>query len=210
MACATLKRTLDFDPLHSPGASPKRRRCTPLMSPSTPTSSMPSSCRQPSAFSPVTPRMSPGQLAANICLEWKRLKRRRHLASSYTDGAASTSAEVGETDSQVTDMIHQSSFPGSQLGQYQGEPVSPSTFSGSGAVPMGAAPSHGSKDQPMFTLKQVILICERMLKEQEARIREDYDKVLSCKLSEQYDAFVKFNQDQIHRRFRDSTASYVS
>ncbi|XP_038076078.1 akirin-2-like [Patiria miniata] len=206
MACATLKRTLDFDPLHSPGASPKRRRCTPLLSPSSPTSSMSSSCRQPSAFSPVTPRMSPGQLAANICLEWKRLKRRRHLEDSFTDAGAGTSGELAESEPQpqVTDMMHQSSFP-SHMAHYHGViPGSPSTSTGVGPGP------HGSKEQPMFTLKQVIIICERMLKEQEARIREDYDKVLSCKLAEQYDAFVKFNQDQIHRRFRDSTASYVS
>ncbi|XP_022082024.1 akirin-2-like [Acanthaster planci] len=206
MACATLKRTLDFDPLHSPAASPKRRRCTPLLSPSSPTSAMSSSCRQPSAFPPVTPRMSPGQLAANICLEWKRLKRRRHLEESYNDAGAGTSSEPGDSEPQVTDMIHQSSFP-SHMAHYHGAPGSPNTSSGGSSL--GAGPQ-GSKDQPMFTLKQVIIICERMLKEQEARIREDYDKVLSCKLAEQYDAFVKFNQDQLHRRFRDTTASYVS
>lgn len=54
------------------------------------------------------------------------------------------------------------------------------------------------------------MICERMLKDQDSRIREEYDKVLGCKLAEQYDSFVKFNQDQLQRRFRDTTASYVS
>ncbi|XP_071800637.1 akirin-2-like [Asterias amurensis] len=204
MACATLKRTLDFDPLHSPGASPKRRRCTPLLSPSTPTSStMSSSCRQPSAFSPVAPRMSPGQLAANICLEWKRMKRRRHLEDSFTESAGGS--DINDSDSQVSDMIHQTSFPSGQHFQGCG---TPSTSAAAGGSAMGMI--HGSREQPMFTLKQVIIICERMLKEQEARIREEYDKVLSSKLAEQYDAFVKFNQDQIHRRFKDSTASYVS
>lgn len=39
------------------------------------------------------------------------------------------------------------------------------------------------KEQPLFTLKQVTLICERMLKEREAQITEEYDKVLREKLA---------------------------
>ena len=48
---------------------------------------------------------------------------------------------------------------------------------------------------------QVGLICERMLKERESQIREEYDRVLNTKLSEQYDAFVRFTYDQIQKRF---------
>lgn len=48
---------------------------------------------------------------------------------------------------------------------------------------------------------QVGMICERMLKERESQIREEYDRVLNTKLSEQYDAFVKFTYDQIQKRF---------
>jgi hypothetical protein len=40
-----------------------------------------------------------------------------------------------------------------------------------------------------------------MLKERESQIREEYDRVLNTKLSEQYDAFVKFTYDQIQKRF---------
>lgn len=39
------------------------------------------------------------------------------------------------------------------------------------------------KEQPLFTLKQVTLICERMLKEREAQVTEEYDKVLREKLA---------------------------
>lgn len=49
------------------------------------------------------------------------------------------------------------------------------------------------------------LICERMLADQEIRIREEYDQILHTKLSEQYDAFVKFTYDQIQRRFDSGT-----
>lgn len=48
---------------------------------------------------------------------------------------------------------------------------------------------------------QVQMICERMLKEREDALREQYDVVLNNKLAEQYDAFVKFTYDQIQKRF---------
>lgn len=50
------------------------------------------------------------------------------------------------------------------------------------------------------------LICERMLKERETEIREEYDRVLTLKLAEQYDAFVKFTQDQLQKRFEANSA----
>lgn len=66
------------------------------------------------------------------------------------------------------------------------------------------APSR--KDMPIFNFKQVSLICERLLRERENQLREEYDKILGQKLSEQYDTFVKFTYDQIQRGF-DSTPS---
>jgi len=62
MACgATLKRSLDFDPLHSPGqTTPKRRRCTPMnITPSTPPRSAP-----PSPFGEVNPKLTSGNFEA--------------------------------------------------------------------------------------------------------------------------------------------------
>lgn len=50
------------------------------------------------------------------------------------------------------------------------------------------------------------LICERMLRERESEIREEYDNVLTSKLAEQYDAFVKFTYDQIQRNYSSQTA----
>lgn len=64
----------------------------------------------------------------------------------------------------------------------------------------------GRREQPIFTFKQVGLICERLLRERENQLREEYDQILCQKLSEQYDTFVKFTYDQIQKGF-DSTPS---
>lgn len=45
------------------------------------------------------------------------------------------------------------------------------------------------------------MICERLLKEQEHKLREEYETILNMKLAEQYDCFVKFTYDQIQKRF---------
>lgn len=64
MACGvTLKRTLDFDPLMNQ-ASPKRRRCTPVMSP---VSSPQKYLRMdPSPFGEVSSRLTTGQKMGSI------------------------------------------------------------------------------------------------------------------------------------------------
>jgi len=76
------------------------------------------------------------------------------------------------------------------------------------ATPLSGTGS--AKDQPLFTLKQVTIVCQRMLKEREEQIRGEYDKALTSKLAEQYDAFVKFSHDQVERRLAESAFSYVS
>lgn len=170
MACATLKRTLEFDPLHSPSQrSPKRRRCMPItMAQHTP----PTKPHQlnPSPFGEVSPKLTPEQIAANVRDEIKRLQRRKNLTFNCNQ-----------------ENLNES-------------PSSPSS-----------SPSSSKRDQPLFTFRQVGLICERMLKERENQIREEYDTVLNTKLAEQYDTFVKFTFDQIQKRFEVAAApSYLS
>uniref|UniRef100_A0A452U0T7 Akirin-2 n=1 Tax=Ursus maritimus TaxID=29073 RepID=A0A452U0T7_URSMA len=65
------------------------------------------------------------------------------------------------------------------------------------------------KEQPLFTLRQVGMICERLLKEREEKVREEYEEILNTKLAEQYDAFVKFTHDQIMRRYGEQPASLL-
>ena len=84
--------------------------------------------------------------------------------------------------------------------------------------------SSSSNKQHLLTLKQVNMICARLLKEREEKIREEYDQILSTKLNgkrmsekstsrkknsfrcsflEQYEGFVRFTQDQLTRRFSE-------
>jgi len=62
----------------------------------------------------------------------------------------------------------------------------------------------------LLTLKQVNMICARLIKEREEKIREEYDRILANKLNEQYEGFVRFTQDQLTRRFSELQFSYVS
>ncbi|XP_072558707.1 akirin-2 [Paramormyrops kingsleyae] len=180
MACgATLKRTMDFDPLSQ--ASPKRRRCAPVSPSASPQKYL---RMEPSPFGQVSSRLTTEQILLNIKQEYKRMQKRRHLDSSFSqaDGCFVLDSHP-----------HASILSGSSL---------PGTSSG--------ASSPSRKEQPLFTLRQVGMICERLLKEREDKVREEYDEILTSKLAEQYDAFVKFTHDQLMRRFGEQPASYVS
>ncbi|KAJ7341722.1 hypothetical protein JRQ81_006550 [Phrynocephalus forsythii] len=177
MACgATLKRTLDFDPLLSP-ASPKRRRCTPLSASAAAASSSSSSSSssassasfaaspqkylrmEPSPFGEVSTRLTTEQILYNIKQEYKRMQKRRHLENfQQTDPCCSSDAQ-------------------SQAFLLSG-PALPGTSS--------AASPPLKKEQPLFTLRQVGMICERLLKEREEKIREEYEEILTTKLAGQH------------------------
>ncbi|XP_037097854.1 akirin-2-like isoform X1 [Syngnathus acus] len=210
MACgATLKRTMDFDPLMNP-ASPKRRRCIPVsQSSSSPRKYL---SLEPSPFGESSSRLSAGnpskvedhgplqpvvqahqdeyfvlnvlpppeQILHSIKQEYKRIQKRKHLeAGGYQPSECCCSPES--------------------------PPPSQSTMSVTSSG--GASPSR--KEQPLFTLRQVGMICERLLKEREEKVREEYEETMTSKLAEQYDTFVKFTHDQL-MRFGEQPASYVS
>lgn len=59
----------------------------------------------------------------------------------------------------------------------------------------------------MMLCRQVTHICERMVKERTEQLCDEYDKVLTGKMAEQYEAFLKFNHDQIQRQFSTSEAA---
>lgn len=181
MACATLKRSLDWEPVL--GARPaKRRRCIPFCaSPSNYKDRAGSSTysntlntatpKSPSVFPDVVnQKLTPEYMAASIQAELKRLQRRKQLQFS---------SNIDTSD-------------GSSSG---GEQAEPSTSR--------------PKDRALFTFKQVGLICERMIRERESEIRQEYDNVLTAKLAEQYDAFVRFTYDQIQKNYQ-AAPSYLS
>lgn len=198
MACATLKRSLDWESLNQ--RPTKRRRCHPFGSPSgsnaqnSPSSSAASSSAasssnamrvmepKPSPFADaVCPKLTPEKMAQNITEEIKRLHRRKQL--TFNTGNM--------------ERMQDSESSGSEMG-----PDSPRR-------PDSPPSMVKNPEKALFTFKQVQMICERMLKEREDALREQYDAVLTTKLAEQYDAFVKFTYDQIQRRY-EAAPSYLS
>lgn len=198
MACATLKRSLDWESLNQ--RPTKRRRCHPFGSPSSsssnaqnsPSSSSAAGCSsnsamrvmepKPSPFAEtVCPKLTPEKMAQNITEEIKRLHRRKQL--TFNTGNM--------------ERMQDSESSGSEMG-----PDSPRR-------PDSPPSMVKHPEKALFTFKQVQMICERMLKEREDSLREQYDAVLTNKLAEQYDAFVKFTYDQIQRRY-EAAPSYLS
>jgi len=197
MACVTLKRSLDFDPLHSPSRPTKRRRCVPLHC--TPEKSrqeevIPAQSQQPSVFREN--KLTPAEIAENLRNEMKRLKKRRQFPAS----PSSMGGRSPPSSSSMGFPLSPSSAPSSpepMVEAMEGTSAGPSTG--------------GSKEKPIFTLKQMTMIAERMCKERVEQVRLEYDQILQQKLSEQYDAFVKFIDQQIQKRFSESQpASYLS
>ncbi|XP_075164178.1 akirin [Haematobia irritans] len=203
MACATLKRSLDWESINQ--RPNKRRRCNPFgqsgssgspsrsasingghdghpgSNPHSPSSRF---AREPipSPFADASlSKMSPDKMSQNIREEIKRLHRRKQLP--FTSAAL--------------ERMQDSESSGSEMG-----PDSPRR-------PDSPPSMVRNPEKALFTFKQVQLICERMLKEREDELREKYDAVLTTKLAEQYDAFVKFTYDQIQRRY-EAAPSYLS
>lgn len=209
MACATLKRSLDWESLNQ--RPTKRRRCHPFGSPTQQSASMAASASvmspssssatsatsaaaaaaaasmrvmepKPSPFAEATcSKLTPEKMAQNITEEIKRLHRRKQL----------------NFNSHTVERMQDSESSGSEMG-----PDSPRR-------PDSPPSMVKNPEKALFTFKQVQMICERMLKEREDALREQYDAVLTTKLAEQYDAFVKFTYDQIQRRY-EAAPSYLS
>ncbi|XP_065057207.1 akirin-2-like [Rhopilema esculentum] len=193
MACATLKRSYDFDPLMSPTQrSPKRRRCGPPVVSSPVQTADPSS----SPFHQRTPKISSDELSASVLEEWKRIQKRQKLASSMSPP---------QNDQYQHHKMFQLQNPAPQFNM-------PSfNFNSPGSYPAPAfTENKSSKEQPMFTAKQVVMLCERLWKEREEKLKEEYDQVLHERLSEQYNSFLRFTQDQIVRQYSEPSCSYVS
>lgn len=191
MACgATLKRPMEFEAaLLSPG-SPKRRRCAPLPGP-TPGLRPPDA--EPPPFQMQTPPASLQQPAPPG--SERRLPTPeqifQNIKQEYNRYQRWRHLEVVLSQSEA--CTSESQPPSSALTA----PSSPGAF-------------WMKKDQPTFTLRQVGIICERLLKDYEDKVREEYEQILSTKLAEQYESFVKFTHDQIMRRYGTRPTSYVS
>jgi replicative DNA helicase len=59
--------------------------------------------------------------------------------------------------------------------------------------------SLSSDDTPMFTYAQTAQMCTRLLREQDKSIREQYEQLLTTKLNEQYEQFIRYSHDSVHK-----------
>ncbi|PAA59328.1 hypothetical protein BOX15_Mlig020172g4 [Macrostomum lignano] len=226
MACVTLKRSLDHEA--SSVTSAKRRRfhhCGSRSPPSPDSSTMsPGSAGSSSianacgALTSVPPpaapsnvdqsqdfpasRLPPELLSQRLTAEIRRLQRRRLIPSAAAAAASAPNGGGSGGDSEMPTATVAAAL---------------CTHCGASAVKAGSASSSpgsslaGPSGEPaLFTLSQVQSIAEKLLSEREQQIRTEFQALLSAKLQEQYDAFLRFNHDQIYRMHSGAPMSYVS
>ncbi|XP_051263793.1 akirin-1 isoform X1 [Dicentrarchus labrax] len=182
-------------------------------------------------------RLTPEQIFQNLRQEYSRIQRRRQLEGAFNQTEACSSSDAPSPSSSLNaPSSPPAMFRSVQSRQHQLRMIRSFILQGLPKDPWldlhdqhksqeagyccSSKQSHGQrdcdsrcasrKDQPSFTLKQVSFLCERLLKDHEEKIREEYEQILNTKLAEQYESFVKFTQDQIMRRYGARPASYVS
>jgi len=202
MACATLKRPLVLDPLSNP--SPKRRRLF-----FRPVEEHEDKEKAPSPFAEGTPKLNMDNISFSIRQEMKRIHhRRRGMSPQHPFWSPSATATVGGGP-----MMSMSPLSSPRFAASSSSPSSSPLASlvNNNSNNNALTTTERDKDKPLFTFRQIGMICERLLKEREETLQEEYDKILNVKLAEQYDTFVKFTHDQIQKQFEKSAApSYLS
>lgn len=152
-------------------------------------------------------------MAQNIRDEITRLHRRKQLNFTYHNmermqDSESSGSEMGPDSPRRPDTPPHLRNP--EKGLFTFKQVSIRNFGATPFVASSHFQTYRKQSRPitrphrlffLCLVAQVQLICESMLKEREDNLREQYDAVLTTKLAEQYDAFVKFTYDQIQRRF---------
>jgi len=229
-SCLTLKRPLEHDLQYdhpssrTPSPVSKRRRCYPMtiVQQQQPQSSNSSSLsvgdragidspttdnicsnQSSSPFPDVQPILNTDALLTRLKEEVRRLHRRHQLKSSSSYSYM---------------PVQQPSSPSSELSEEENsnngggitDTTSLTSMTGSSTTSKQQQQQRTSHQQPLLSLKQVHEICARLLKEREDKVREEYDRLLSMKLNEQHESFVRFMQEQMTRRFSELQFSYVS
>lgn len=82
--------------------------------------------------------------------------------------------------------------PAKQHEQIAPRPLTPSKSS-------STVRSSSNDDTPMFSNIQTAQICARLLREQDEKLREQYDELLKSKLNEQYETFIRYSHDSVHK-----------
>lgn len=148
LAVASLKRSLEFDPVEQ---GVKRKRAEMKLSPPSSPSASP-----PTTFSINTNPLSPS-----------KQQQQQQQQSIFTSSPNKSQPLVFK------------------------KPCSLSALASSS--------TSTSDDIPMFTYAQAAQMCARHLREQDKSLREQYEKLLSTKLTEQYDTFVRYTNDSVYK-----------
>jgi hypothetical protein len=143
-------------------------------------------------------QLSKNQLEDYLRAEVRYLKRRRLIPRRFGDNQESDENTVGSSNS------------------YRRGGTSPAS-SISGSDSEGEQHSSGKSNfinelygRPQFSMNQVKMICERLLKEQETRLRYEYETVLNHKLEEKHQEYVQFAREQLETRPSSAEYSYLS
>ncbi|CAJ0578399.1 unnamed protein product, partial [Mesorhabditis spiculigera] len=237
MACGlALKRPHEYDnylQLGETAPEAKRARTSPLScSPFRPqmgtlAASLPSSSSAQTSledrgiFGSAAARcnVNRAQVDAFIKAEIRSLRRRKLIPKRcLVDGN-----EYAEYEKSVHDADHNSTSATRPANKYRvpGSPQSASDSEGESG-PSSArrrvlatlpnevkSPAFDLNTKPMYSLNQVILMCERLLKEQELRVRFEYQQILEKKLQEQQDQLSQFAAE-VNRPSEDYSCSYLS
>ncbi|CAI2303948.1 unnamed protein product [Caenorhabditis sp. 36 PRJEB53466] len=144
-------------------------------------------------------RLSKNQLKTYLCSEVKNLRKRKAIPR-YND-----TDDDGDQKGDGTCSTYSKSYRA---------PSSPK----SGSDSEGEAPSTSVNlritTKREFTMANVQAICERLLKEQEVRLRNEFEVVLAKKLDEQHQQYVQFAAEQLGQKCvtagDDYSYSYLS
>ena len=130
----------------------------------------------PSVFreTPLTPE----QIANNLRDEIKRLKKRRQIAGPASPGSPPSP----------------SSAPASPSSPSSPEPMMEMEAAACSSSSSSSTAGNGKPEKPIFTLKQMIMIADRMCEERVEQVRNEYDNILQQKLSEQVNTSVSLPQ----------------
>lgn len=170
-------------------------------------------------------QLSPEQLESYLRAEIRYLKRRRLIPNRRhigDEGSSAISANEKESAQKRSTLSGNVTVTQSTGAAYRAAPNSPTANSGSDSEGEGSATTANSisgqktattlniYEKPQFSLKQVQMICERLLKQQEVRLRYEYETVLNKRLEEQHEQYVQFAREQIERQHQGTAAEDLS
>jgi len=230
MTCGlALKRPYDYEAYLSPdgGSQAKRQRqnahCSPFrpqlgtVAASLPTNTSTSALKvlhntgeeNDSPFALINSgKLSSAQLESYLLAEVKFLRRRKLIPRRREDNASDLSGRdhgVGPSTS------YRATSPASNSGSSDSEGEFSRLHDSSPRSTRQMSPTSSLYEKPQFSLKQVQMICERLLKEQEVRLRFEYETALNQKLEEQHEQYVQFAKEQLDRQASTvSDFSYLS